>query len=84
MPILNIIKMYLHVPIFLSVILLGYYITNQLKSSINDIQLKNRLRDSWRKHHTKVNDSYFNMKIALEPGTKILNINYLCYFKTRF
>lgn len=43
---LNVIKMELRVYIFLSIIL-GYYTINQIKGSINSIQLKNhRGRDS--------------------------------------
>ena len=44
--ILNFIKVHLDVSIFLSIILLGYYIINQIRSSVNNNQSKNRLRNS--------------------------------------
>ena len=44
--ILNFIKVHLDVSIFLSIILLGYYIVNQIRSSVNNNQSKNRLRNS--------------------------------------
>lgn len=43
--------------IFLSMILLRKYIRNQIKISINNVQLKNRLRYSQSKHHTEVNEN---------------------------
>ena len=75
--ILNFIKVHLDVSIFLSIILLGYYIINQIRSSVNNNQSKNRLRNSQKKIAQRLMKVLFQHKNCLRTCNQNFK-HYLC------